>query len=60
MSDDQTLDQQKLWQEQARTQLALLQAIQGQIGRSAAATRSFAEAYALLAGTYTGGCGSRD
>ncbi len=60
MSTEGTIDQQTLWQEQAKTQLALLQAIQSQIGRSAAASRSFAEAYALLAGTYTGGCTHRD
>ena len=60
MSEQGTIDQQTLWQEQARTQMALLQAIQSQIGRSAAASRSFAEAYALLAGTYSGGCGPRD
>jgi hypothetical protein len=60
MSDQGSIDQQTLWQQQAKTQLALLEAIQSQIGRSASASRNFAEAYALLAGTYTGGCGSRD
>jgi hypothetical protein len=60
MSEDGKIDQQTLWQEQAKTQIALLEAIQSQIGRSASASRNFAEAYALLAGTYTGGHGPRD
>jgi hypothetical protein len=33
MSEDGKIDQQTLWQEQAKTQIALLEAIQSQIGR---------------------------
>ena len=39
MSEDGKIDQQALWQEQAKTQIALLEAIQEQIGRSASASR---------------------